>query len=258
MPYWPRHQPQLGRGPTSSFDCGPRAFQTAMDDATEGRIRPGPEKTRAILRDKDETNYSQWDEVADQLGARFGIRGDSTNDIDALRDHLKRGGGAVVAVDYGVLRRAAPAKTGSESFNGGHALFLKGWRKQNGVRVTRDYDSLNDGRYLGCPKGPVWMQWNRLKRAMLALSSEGNVFVTLIIRPKDIASGYEPHDLLPAIDNAQSLFSVLADLREAADDISCDVCLDGAIAELEAVIGLDQLDDDDQATIADTITGLVD
>jgi hypothetical protein len=228
-----------------------------MDDATLGAIRPGPERTRAIINDQNETNYGQWDFVADKLGAKFEIRGDNTNSIDALVSHLRRGGGAVVAVDYGVLRRSAPSKTGSESFNGGHALFLKGWRKQNGVRVVRDYDSLNDGRYRGCAKGPVWMSWAKLKKAMLALSQVGNIFVTLIIRPADIKAGYDPGDALPVDDAAQSLFGILADLREAADELDQPV-LDSAIAELEAIIGLDELDDEDLAIIEPAITGLVD
>lgn len=249
--YWPKHQPQLGRGSsTEAVDCGVRAIQTGIDDVTLGKFVPGVKRIRTVMNDWDETNYGDWDRAIDRLVADFEVRADKTNDWQEVVQHLKRGGGVVLAVDYGRLRKLAPRKAGSMTFSGGHALFLKGI-KGEGPRKTRSYDSLNDGRYRGCPNGPVWLPLWKLREASQALSAWNNVFAILIIRPADIESGYEPS--LP-VEEPQTLPGILADLRDgyARDDWGEVV---DAIADLESLIGVTS-NEEDTAVVEDSLGSL--
>jgi hypothetical protein len=241
--YQPQHQPQLGRGsPTESTDCGPRSTQMGLDDGSKGKVKPGPAPQREFLQDWNETNILQLDGVIDHFGARAGVSSTYTNSLTALTNHLKKGLGAVVATHYGVLRRLAPAKTGSETFNGGHALFIRGlWKRSDGVWVTNDWDPLNDGRYRGCPKGKVQMKWSAMKRALNAITPSDNIFANLIY-PDQYDGGIEPDPTLPDPDQP-TLFSLLADLRE---ELGFDA---QPVLDLEVLLGIDQLTDEDTAII---------
>lgn len=241
--YNPQHQPQLGRGsPTESTDCGPRATQTALDDASKGARKPGPAAQRKFLKDWNETNILQLDGVIDHFGAGVGVYSEYTNSLTRLSNHLKQGLGAVVAVHYGVLRREAPAKTGSKTFNGGHALFLRGlWKRSDGSWVTNDWDSLNDGRYRGCPKGKVQMPWSKLKKGLNAITPSSNIFANLVF-PDVSGGGVEPGPVVPEPEPV-NLFSLLADLRESLGDEH------PTVLDLESLLGIDQLPNEDTAII---------
>ena len=241
--YQPRHQPQLGRGsPTESTDCGPRSTQMSLDDASEGRRLPGPAAQRKFLNDYNETNILQLDGVIDHFGAGVGVYSTYTNSLTKLSEHLKKGLGAVVAVNYGVLRREVPAKTGSETFNGGHALYLRGlWKRSDGVWVTNDWDPLNDGRYRGCPKGKVQVPWYKMKKGLNAITSSTNIFANLVF--KDVSDGgAEPGPVQPEPEPV-NLFALLADLRE---ELGFD---HPSVLDLEHLLGVDLLPEEDTAII---------
>lgn len=242
--YQPKHQPQLGRGsPTESTDCGPRATQTSLDDASKGEVHPGPARQREFLKDWNETNILQLDGVIDHFGARAGVYSEYTNSQTKLANHLKKGLGAVVAVHYGALANAAPAKVGSKTFRGGHALFIRGlWRRKDGTWVVNDWDSLNDGRYRGCPKGRVQLKWSALKKGLNAITPSTNIFANLVFPDVD-GGGTDPGPLPEPEPEPPTLFGLLADLREA---LGFD---HPAVLDLEALLGVDDLTDEDTAII---------
>ena len=257
MTYWPKFQPQLRAGiPTASVDCGVRSTQMAIDNATKGAKVPSVKRIREVGgMGTDPTNYYEWDVAVDKLGASQDVAGAKTNNIEEVVRHLRRGLGVVLAVHYGRLRRLAPAKTGSETFNGYHAIFLKGWRTE--PNRTRMFDSLNDGRYRGCPKGPVWMPFSKLRDAATRIGDEqsmpGKVFALLVADRADI-DGLDPTDPLPEPvppEEWNDLYNILLDLREVADEVE-NLDLDHAITSLSANLGVDT-DAEDEASINEGI-----
>ena len=258
MTYWPKFQSQLRAGiPTASVDCGVRSTQMAIDNATTGAKVPGVKRIREVGgMGTGPTNYYEWDKAVDILGASQDVAGAKTNKIEEVVRHLRRGLGVVLAVHYGRLRRLAPAKTGSETFNGYHAIFLKGWRSDpNRVRM---FDPLNDGRYRGCPKGPVWMPFNKLRDASTRIGDEqnlpGRVFALLVADRQDI-DGLDPTDPLPEPvppEEWDDLYNILLDLREVADEVE-NLDLDRAITSLSSNLGV-ETDGEDDATIEEGLT----
>jgi hypothetical protein len=214
----------------------------ALDDATRGRFTPSISKIRRVIRDQGTTNPSQWETAVDRMGRHYEVSADQTSSADAVREHLQAGGGVVWAVDYGDLRRAYPARTGSESFDGGHAIFTKGWR--NGK--TRSFDALLDGRYAGCPKGPVWLDFGGLKRAAWHLRGGHELYALLVFPPADIG-GIEPPE---AEQTSVSLSDIIADLREiAAEFPAAAAALKREIRALEAIRGPGNPEADDATPV---------
>jgi hypothetical protein len=247
MMYWPKHRPQLTGIPTAAVDCGIRATQMGLDAITDGKVIRSVAAIRRVMGDQDETNYEQWDAYIDELGGKtLGFSAAKTNEMNDVLEHLATGGFSILAVDYGDYRRGLQSKSGSLTFSGYHGILFGGWRKRNGVRQVRSFDSLLDGRYAGCPRGPVWVPVWRVTRAALAVGrkevGQRAVFAVNLYRDASVAPT-EPGDLLPGADAPSTLIDVLSDLY-AADDPS----LADTIADIERIIGITVTTDADAAT----------
>jgi len=217
--YWPRHRPQLTGISTASVDCGVRSTQMGLDALTEGRVIRSVPTIRDIGGMGDgPTNYYEWDEVFDELGGRtLGFSGQKSNDWDAAKAHLRNDGWVILAVDYGVYRRSMQAKSGSLTFDGYHAILFGGDRKPDNVRLTRSFDSLLDGRYRGCPDGPVWVPHWKVRGAATKVGDReglpGGIFAVLL-QPDAVVEPGDPGAPLPVPPAFLSLPDILSDLSE--------------------------------------------
>lgn len=217
--YWPRHRPQLTGIPTESVDCGVRTTQMLLDALSEGDVTRNVSTIRAVGQMGDgPTNYYEWDRVLDVLGGRTeGFSGEKVNDWDAVKQHLRNGGWVGIAVHYGTLRSIMPAKVGSLTFNGYHAIALGGDKKSGDTRMTRSFDSLLDGRYLGCPDGPVWVPHWKVRKAAEAVGNRegipGGVFAVLG-HPDKVIEPTDPGAPLDVPAGFSTLPDILSDLAE--------------------------------------------
>ncbi len=243
--YYPTHRPQLTGIATAGVDCGVRATQMGLAWLSKGKVILSVKQIRAVMKDQDQTNYADWDRVIDALGGRtLGFSGEKTNDAAHAREHMEDGGasgGAVIwAVDYGKLRRAMPAKTGSLTFNGYHAILTVGSRDtKRKPPEWRDFDSLLDGRYRGCPNGPVWAPRGKILDAAKEVGRKEvgrpDVYAVLLHRDPTLA-GIEAGDLIPD-GGGITLGDIVSDLHEV-QGVSPDPDLAQVIDDLEAVIGI--------------------
>lgn len=258
--YLPKAQFQLQTDyATRSRDCGPTSTSVAIDRATRGVKVP----KIPMIRGRggmagDWTNSSEWTQAIESFDTRreLGGRWDRINATELraapadrwsqIVDHVQSGEPVIFAMDYGVLRRLAPRKTGSESFNGYHALTIVGDKPGKPSR-WRDYDPLNDGRYRGCPKGPVWIPRSVLKEAVLRVGKEvvGSpaIWAVLVDKAERLEDGVEPIEPEPVVEpDLISMGSVLADLYEFRDTLTDPAAVDEAqriIDDYEIVLGID-------------------
>jgi hypothetical protein len=241
-----KHQSQLTGIPTEAFDCGVVATSMVIDWATRGVKVPPVKVLRGRMGKLDAvpTNPTDWEraitsyDTSTELEGRYErltCRVVKAGDVAEVREHLAQGKAAIVALDYGVLRKAVPNRTGSESFDGGHAILLTGMRHN----AVTSWDSLLDGRYRGCPDGPVRIGFGPLKRAMLALGvglGSTGVYACLVERATKLGGGV----VIPPDDDDElpTLAGIMADLRDARDSLEepPDTLLD-AIDDLAALIG---------------------
>lgn len=244
--YWPRHRPQLTGIDTESVDCGARATQMALDALSNGEVMRSIPTIRRLGKMGDEpTNYVEWDRVIDVLGGKTeGFSGEKSNDWDAANEHLLNDGFVIIATDYGVRRRMAPSKVGSLTFSGFHAELVGGARTRNGGKESRTFDSLLDGRYRGCPDGPVWLPKWKLRAAAEAVGTKvktGGVFAVLLHPDKVIEPG-DPGAPLEVPEGFQTLPDILSDLMDIAldDDAPADVRAQAAtsVESLRILLGL--------------------
>ena len=234
MPLFAKVFPQLKAGvPTASVDCGVRATQSGLYWLSKGKYAPGVSHIRDVgSMGISTTNYAEWDVVIDKLGGlKGGWKGVKTNSLPDFRKHILKGGAAIAAVDYGWYRRAMPAKSGSKTFDGYHAItFVESFTK-NGKPFTTSTDSLLDGRYQGCPNGPVGVPLNKVSTAM---EKVGNTYAVLLYRDANVAP-IEEGELLEGA-TPTSLADVLSDLYTVLLGTNNSV-LRGAIEELETIMG---------------------
>lgn len=235
--YFPSHYPQLTNIVTAAVDCGARATQTAIDWLTKGEFVPSIKRIRNVMGDKDETNYTQWDSAIDRLASGYDASATLTNDPMVIATHIKNGGGVIVAIHYGVWDRIARALSGSHTFKGYHAVFYVGWKSKN--LKTRSYDSLYDGRFEGCPKGPQWVTLSKVMKAARAVgNSTMTVYGVLLHRQADIVG---PED--GGLASGGSLIDVLIDMYEAREESKSQSTIEqltSMIETLEALIGVEQ------------------
>jgi len=208
----------------------------------------------------DWTNASEWERAVDSYDTRKELARKwdrltasrvEAGDWELVEEHVRTNEAVVIAVDYGVLRRKAPRKTGSESFDGYHSVTIVG-RKTNKPALWRDYDSLNDGRYRGCPRGPVFMPRGVLKEAALQVGREvvGRpvVWAILVNKAERIEDGVDITIPEPVVEpDLVTMGSVLADLYEFRDTLEDPKMVDQAqklIDDYEAILGIegDELD----------------
>lgn len=242
--YYPTHRPQLTGIPTASVDCGVRATQMGLDWLSKGAVTRSVKAIRDVMGDQDATNYVQWDKVIDGLGGKtLGFSGQKTNDADLAKSHMSDGGAVIWAVHYGTLRKLMQAKCGSLTFNDYHAILTAGRRTRDGQGQWRDFDSLLDGRYQGCPNGPVWApQWKLLKSAQeVGRREAGNknaVFAVLLHRDPNV-DPTEPGDMLPdAGFNLSDIVSDYIDATELVTEAKAKRQLVGLNSDLLRLIGL--------------------
>jgi len=231
--YYPTHRPQLTGISTQSVDCGVRSTQMGLDWLSKGEVI----RSVKVIRDlggmgDGATNYYEWDKVIDILGgSTLGFSGEKTNDWQRTVDHLKAGGAVIYAVDYGQYRKSMQSKSGSLTFDGAHAILMIGQRVKNGVKQTRSFDSLLDGRYAGCPNGPVWVPQWKVKQSVQAL---GAVYALLLHRDPNVDNN-DPGDLLP--NPGVSLSDILSELSDIQDSNPMPE-LEEVITDLETILGI--------------------
>lgn len=207
-----------------------------LDWLSKGQVLRSIPRIRELMdQETGTTNYYDWDEAVDTLGGlTLGFAGEKVNDWQRVKDHVNQNKGAVVAVNYGEWRRRMPAKSGSKTFSGGHAILFAGSRLRNGVREWRSFDSLLDGRYQGCPLGPVWVPQWQVKHTMAGFSDFGKVFALLGHRDSRV-EGTEPGDLLP--EAGITLADILGDLYEVQAGLQHEGLTD-VIDDLEQLVGI--------------------
>lgn len=237
----PTHQPQLTGIATESVDCGVRATSMAIDKATRGAKAPPVKVLRARMGKTGvvPTNVADWEraitsyDTAAELGGEFErltgtplVAGESAR----VANHLRKGHGAIVAVDYGRYRQLMPHKAGSTSFSGYHAILFTGLA--NGR--TKSWDSLLDGRYRGCPNGPVLVPWDKVREAAQLVGKQEagtpSVFAYLVNPATSLGGGVvpDPPDAQPTL---ASVIAELYELLEAGHPVA------GVIDDLEAIVG---------------------
>jgi len=236
-------QPQLTGIATESVDCGVRATSMAIDWATHGLKVPPVKvlRTRMGKTDVVPTNPGDWYtaitsyDTAPELGGQYERL--TASKLEAaepslILSHLRRHKAAVVAVDYGLYRRLLPRKSGSESFDGLHGILFTGYKDG----MVTSWDSLLDGRYAGCPDGPVRVPWADARDAAMkagaTVGHPGKVYAVLVNPATKLGGGV----ILPPVDEPPSLTSILADLRALNDDLQL-ADLSDSIADLESLIG---------------------
>lgn len=243
MDYLPTFQPQLGRTPTAGEDCGVRATQMAIDWATSGLRVPTVKRLRERMgTPSGGTNPSDWEQAITSYDTPIELGGDikplkcerfsGDGDWSKFVAHLKNGHGAALAVQYGTYTDLMPTKSGSSAFRGNHAIFFLGTREKRGDLQFLAWDPLLDGRRVGIPKGPVWVDAYKVKRAANDVSGAG-WWGILMHRAKGAVPPYinEPKP---------SIWSVLTDLYELRDILSGDPEEDrvtGIIDDLEELVG---------------------
>lgn len=257
--YFPQHRPQLTGRPTQSVDCGVRATQMGLDAITKGEVIRSVPTIRDIGNMGDgPTNYYEWDEVFDELGGRtMGFSGEKTNDWNKTKSHIRNEGWAILAVHYGTYRKSMQAKSGSLSFNGYHAILFGADRKRSGRRETRSFDSLLDGRYRGCPDGPVWVpQWKVRNAAMKVgqMQIGTDAVYALLLHPDVVVEPGDPGAPLPVPPEFMSIPDILSDLVEAQEMADQEVVrqrIENSVDGLRVLLGIHGNPEADEDTDVD-------
>ena len=174
MPFIPKNRTQLGKGPTSSVDCGPRMVQVAM---AYGRRSDGGGPSLANIRYRMNHVGAQPTNVWDQYAALQGYgptRAWMNHSPAGVKRALKAGRLVLISVDYRRLRQEL-ASVGSRTFMGGHSVALLGFWWVNGVAKVRLYDPLDDGRMAGIPDAPKGrvVRYDRVLAAAKAFGTPG-------------------------------------------------------------------------------------
>lgn len=239
MTYYPTHRTQLWRPVTGSVDCGPRSWQMAIDHATRGKRFVNIDRLRQLggRPGAQPTNVYNGSDALSALGIRHDriVGGPWDDALDALR----QGAGVTLCITYGVLNDLNPWVSGSESFRGGHSIYVQGLRRsrRDGRRRTRSFDSLYDGRRAGIPDGPRAVRIGMLQRAAEAFAGRPGRWWGLIVPvardaggpglpergdelllPVDPAAEPEEGTPLPPGSSGDALAPIVAELPDVDDD----------------------------------------
>lgn len=272
--YQPRHRRQLDGSPNEGVNCGVIATGIATDMATRGKLRPSPAQVRVRMRAPSgptntwdvERAIDSYDTKAELPDPYIRLRGRRETDGDADgqwsdvldwlpdgKDPKRNGRSWVGGIDYGILRRLAPNKTGSESFDDWHGITLtavRTKRRRRGgqvieVQQVRVYDALDDKRYRGCPKGPVWIDGWKVRDSAFAygraVHGKAGRVAGVFVPPGEREAGPEPPPD-PCEDVERELLEAYAAINEAIDDLADITATDPAVADAIADV-LDELRD---------------
>lgn len=92
--------------------------------------------------------------------------------LPLLDDAIKGGAYVHLAIDYGVLNDKLDGKTGDPKFTEGHSVGVFGWKRdEKGIIYWRLFDSLDDKRRAGIPKGPRWVRKSALQAALTSFGT---------------------------------------------------------------------------------------
>lgn len=235
--------PQLTGVPQQSVNCGVSATRSIITWAARDAIEPGERQIRKRMgKPAGPTNPQDWRRAVEsfdtpkELGGKYERLTCSIVEGGAwtpVQQHLNAGKAVIVAVHYGVYRRSMPRKSGSLSFDGLHAI---AFRPTTADSRIQSFDSLLDGRYPGCPRGPVLVPTENVRLAAIAAGKKAigrpSVFALLMDRATRLGGGV----VLPDPDEPVSLSSVLADLWEL-EDAKPDPRLSRIILDLASLIG---------------------
>lgn len=92
---------------------------------------------------------------------------------DFIVTQLAKGRSFVVAINYGTVNDRTPELSGAPSFRGGHAIYLGGLVRKNGIAYSRLGDSLHDGRVSSGKRVPRGFQTVRVRRYLRAAETWG-------------------------------------------------------------------------------------
>lgn len=262
--YQPEWRGQLTGEPQSSVNCGVVATGRAIDMQTKGKVKPGTKTVRVRMNaltgptnmwdvDRAIDSYDTEKELPDPF---LSLRGRRETDggpdatwekvLDWLPDGSKekRGRSIVMGVSYGVLRRLAPRRTGSETFDGWHGITLTAVRTRRGVTQVKVYDALNDGRYRGCPgPGAVWIAAHKVRDAAFvygkAVHGKAKRIAGVFCPPGIVAVvDPEPEPPDPCEVMHDGIVDAIAELMELADGLTGapKTAVDGIIDDLRDTI----------------------
>ena len=184
--YTPRHHPQLYHGEKvpgrtqGSVDCGPRAWQHALDAASKGEYTPNEPK----LREKGGVPGPQQTNVYDAERAinKFsGIKYVRKTKMDDIKKAVAKGFAVHLCLDYGVFNKEEKKKTGDPNFSGGHSVAVVREKKtDNGTVKWLLFDSLDDARRKEIPQGPRWVKRSSLVAATKTFGSNGKIYAGVV------------------------------------------------------------------------------
>lgn len=179
MAYLPPHQKQLnGAGAIpvpkktkGSRDCGPRTGSVGIDFVTRGEVvptmeqlrermgTPGPQLTNIYDMKKGVESYES---IRGRKPLRYYIKSRTAD----VKSAVQAGKYVQVCIDYKTFNRLVQ-NTGDPNYELGHSIGVLGWREANGNVQWRIYDSLDDRRRAGIPKG-----WRFVPREAVVKSME--------------------------------------------------------------------------------------
>lgn len=163
--------PQLDGGSHFAGNCGPASVASIIRWATDHDVAPTPDECRLAMHDLQggtqmADHHLAWEAfipMARRAGWELGdmkYRGVTT--FDQFAASIQRGRATTVAIKYGNL----PAEYRcSRTFRDLHSVMISNVRTFNGKQMFKVWDPLADGRYQGCPRGPIWYPIGVLKDA---------------------------------------------------------------------------------------------
>lgn len=165
MTYRPAFQKQLvSTDPMGGISCTFYSGAMALDRDTHGKIVMTGKRLRSLQSDQEggasilRVKEAYASPAIKGLALAAGIRPSPTLIVSnisfpALLEYLRAGRGAVLAIQYRIVRDSWPAYRGSTTFGGSHTIYVNEARANGDCFV---YDPLADGRRTGIAKGPQW------------------------------------------------------------------------------------------------------
>jgi hypothetical protein len=149
-----------------------------IDAITHGQVVPGIPEIRQRMGTPGNQTTNVLDaqrgvESYDHIPGRRPLAYRVIRDAASVKDAVRAGRPVHLCLDYGDFN--ASGKTGDPNFTGGHSVLVVGQRVKDGEVQWRLFDPLDDARRAGIPRGPRWVDRDRLIHASLAFG-KGGVF----------------------------------------------------------------------------------